>query len=427
MVWNELAGFERDIENALHPERRQTMAANDPTTQVKRSTGAVRFTPITLAVKLLDGTVETHPQPKQFSGTAQHITGMNVVRCGQATDVFWHHQGLCVMRQPGSIDEVLHTEASDFRHDIQQVVWDGRQLWVAKADGAVWIVAADGDVRAKVDASCGLPPASRGAVLCPVESGRVVALGSLGDPPRAWAATIVYVDGKATVRVFFEATRAPSPEPRLDGRAAIDIGFGVGAGSVHAYQPKGMPRRPLLLVQRAFAFPLQVDLETLAVSILPFDGEKYLPHEKWWYSRDGVLLGGASARIGIRAPQGQPWPDGNFWRPIPLNNPPAPNPDYDDTRSPEMVGVLFDGGRSPAVIDSEDGYVYYFGQFCYRINPATWTADRLTSTWMPWPYDDCRGFGVSAHYGLTTWAAGTLYRITIDEASIPPAGGPILK
>ncbi|MEN6404886.1 MAG: hypothetical protein ABFC77_00290 [Thermoguttaceae bacterium] len=428
--WHDITDLEQEIENSLRPERQQRMWANDPTQHVSRSTGALHFKPIPLVIRQLDGTIEQHPDARKTRIPPQRIHHMNVVRCGPTTDVFWCREGVFVMRRPGSMDEVLHAKLSrtDLSQAIQQVVWDGRQLWVSKRNGAVWIVSIDGAVLAKVDASSGLPPASpHGAVLHPLENGRVVALGSFGDPPRAWAATITYAGDKAAVHIFFEAKNAPPLGPQLSGRDAIDVGFRIGQGSVHAYQPRGVTGRPLLLVQRSCAFPLQINLETFAVSIFRFHDARNATHETYWYSRDGVLLEGSSSRIGVRAPQGQPWPNGKLWRPIPLSNPPAPNPDYDDMKPPQMLRYLFDNGIHPSVIDCEDGYVYYFGQFCYRINPSTWTADRLTSTLLPGSFEHCLNFGISAHYGMTAWAEGTFYQISLDEKAIPPAGGPMAK
>jgi hypothetical protein len=86
------------------------------------------------------------------------------------------------------------------------------------------------------------------------------------------------------------------------------------------------------------------------------------------------------------------------------------------------VDNTFEG---PVFLDPGGGYLYCIGRFWYRINLTTLTAERLTSTPMPVPYDECRFFGVSAHYGMVAWLQGTLYRISIDEAAMPRAGDPI--
>jgi hypothetical protein len=82
---------------------------------------------------------------------------------------------------------------------------------------------------------------------------------------------------------------------------------------------------------------------------------------------------------------------------------------------------------APALFDPDDGYLYSIGVFWYRVKLSTLTAERLTSTQMPAPYDDCRNFGVSAHYGMVAWLRGALRRISIAESAIPRAGNPAIK
>jgi hypothetical protein len=83
--------------------------------------------------------------------------------------------------------------------------------------------------------------------------------------------------------------------------------------------------------------------------------------------------------------------------------------------------------RGPHLLETGDGYVYCIGLFWYRIKLSTMTAERLTSTPMPSHYRGCGSFAVSRHYGLVVWNEGKLFRITVDETSVPRSGGPMVK
>ena len=280
----------------------------------------------------------------------------------------------------------------------------------------------DGEVLAKIDGKPRLPPSANGPLLHPLSAGRVLALGSFSFPSRAWAADLTWSkDDGVAARVFFEAKQSPPPgTSQSASREPLEVGFNVFR--MHAYQPRGERERRLLLVERTHAHPLQIDLKTLAVSVFSceFKTDQH-GEERIYFSHDGVLFVGWQPNLWLMPPPPEKWPDGKFLREVPLANPAPPGSAYGRLR-PWVKGMdatsYFD---QPFFLDPGDGYVYFIGQFWHRIKLATLTAERLTSTWMPDRYDECRNFGVSAHYGMVMWLAGTLYQIRIDEPAIPPA------
>ncbi len=392
----------------------------------RRTTGAVRFVPVTLTVKRLDRSIEKRT-PEFAAGRLLGARGMDIVRCGPGVDVYCHGGGLCVMRKTGLLEELLCDQDRSY---FRRVAWDGRQLWAARHDGALWVIGMDGTVLAKVAGELGLPPSMDGPLLFPLAAGRVLALASFGDPPRAWAAEVSWSQrDSAAVRVFFEAKRSEPPgTPQSAPKESLDMGFKVFG--VHVYQPNGKRERPVLLVQRNYAHPLQIDLKTLAVSVFPGEFKIHgTVSERIYFSHDGVLFVGWQPNLWLMAPSEQPWPGGKFLREIPLVNPAPRGSAYERMRLPYQAGYMNAGSYfdRPIFLDPGDGYVYFIGTFWHRIKLTTFTAERLTSTWMPEQYDECRNFGVSAHYGMVMWLEGTLYQIRIDETAIPHDGDAVTK
>jgi hypothetical protein len=427
LSWSDADRLCASIRTAIQPPRRpgtliNRPAVDDDSRENVRSTGAVRFTPIDLKLRRLDGEIEDHSS--EFSARLiMEARGMDIVKCGTGIDVYYCGSGLCVMRKPGLLEELVRDERSFFR----RVVWDGRQLWAARHDGSAWVLGIDGKKLTKITAETGLPPSTDGPLLYPLAPGRTLAVGSFGDPPRTWAAELTWDNQRASVRVFFEAKRSPPPgTPRFAPREALDLGFDVRR--IHPYQQKGESEPPLLLVERAAAHPLQINLKTLAVAGFPceYNDGRYL-NETIFFAHDGVLYVG-HPEIELLAPPHQPWPDGSFLRQIPLANPAPPDSVYGRVRMQSDAGYMNSSNNYDAIfLEPGDGYLYFVGQFWHRIKLQTLTAERLNSTFMPLEYDELRNFGVSAHFGMVAWNRGQLLRITVDEASIPRGSGRTTK
>ena len=143
---------------------------------------------------------------------------------------------------------------------------------------------------------------------------------------------------------------------------------------------------------------------------------------------DGMIFAASGGGLSLLAAPGTKWPDDSTSRLLPLTNPPAPNPKYDDTKRASHLQYFLGQGdpRKYPLLDTGDGYLYYAGLFWHRIDLKKLTVEHLTSTWPTSEYRSAP-LGVSAHYGLYTWVQGTLRKITVDESAIPKKGDPIDK
>jgi hypothetical protein len=423
-----LTGPLDNLRAGLSPAGREPQSGKPAPT---RSTGAVRFSPVSLQLKRLDGRVEEISLTSPAKDLGRRLS---VLRCAPEMDLHWNSQVLLVMRRPGVLQEIF----SDDSVEIERVAWDGRDFWLAMKDGTIRVVGADGSVRAHVLPSHGLPPSTwgpfspsttRSPLLHPLDPGRVIALGSFGDPVRAWAATVQLEDSKPpSVKAFFEAKGVRPPKDiahdAFQPLTSIDLGFYVD--NIHAYRAAGQPEPSILLVARRTSLPLAVDLRTLAVSIFGCQYDWRAPNIRLLDSHNGVLFADRGGGLELIAPPGKPWPDGKFTRRVSLVNPPSLDPA--DIRKSYGFDATHLPGGGPALFDPGDGYLYWPGKYWQRIELKTLTGQLLSSTSLPMPYgSETSHFGVSAHYGLSGWIADSFHRITINEADIPRAGDPLNK
>ncbi len=133
--------------------------------------------------------------------------------CGDRLDVAWMPFALHFMRAPGKLERLRFPVAHDVV--IDDVRWDGRQLWVATLASGIWVFDADLRVSRHISARDGLPPSEHAIRVLPIEGGRACAAGSLGPHFRGWCAMIDFPEGKTRVDVFHEAKK-------------VDTGRGIG-------------------------------------------------------------------------------------------------------------------------------------------------------------------------------------------------------
>lgn len=228
------------------------------------------YEPLDIKVKDLAGT--TGPLPGKTWPQAGRNPSGRLVRCQDGLDVYWTGGAVLLHRTRGLFEEVLVDAEADF----QDVVWDGKHVWVASGRKGLWVLAPSGQVVARIGAEQELPPGDRGLRLHPVAPGKVCAVGSFGEFGRGWCALVELENRK--VKVFHEAKQVWS------GNAGDN-----GAECTWVFEPAhltGVPDEQDILVvwrraiapklpngafrsfaQVQVAQPLQIDTRTLAVSL----------------------------------------------------------------------------------------------------------------------------------------------------------------
>jgi hypothetical protein len=405
----------RDIEGAV------TAARAD------RTNGAVVLQPFEMKIQ-----PRFPGDEKRFDDDWQSGAGCfnpSLVRCGEKLEVWWSGRIVALHRTPGLLEAVYAAPQPIF----DDVAWDGRFIWVAVRGDGIRILNADGAPAGVVTEAQGLPPAgrelpvgNRALVLTAVAPGKVVAVGSFGKDARAWCALVTLAQGKATVKVFHEATR--TPKVGEDANALrLDPALAFWPTWKHRFQGAGEQPAPILLVgrgsteQAAGLSPLQIDLETLKVSIYDRvfrDGTKGLDDTSV-YSCQGKLAV-ANTLVQVFAAPGTLYPDGLDKCHIPLTNGFDP-PGRPTSKPPDKVVHSHIVGRKQ-IVPGNDGWVYVpFMERWYRFDPKTMTGQRLGKVSSSGDLRYARLLGVSVHLGLLGYNSpnGRLYRLSIDEVQIP--------
>lgn len=392
-AFTDLRGY---IKEAVRPEKREP--AQTPRTpreeQDTRDTGRLSFEPLKLQYRGQDG--ELHPVGdwRAYGGWSPLL---GLVRCGNELDVMWNAGVILFMRKAGLLDEVV----ADAKPIFDSVKWDGSHLWVATRLAGLWVLDKSGKAVAKITQKDGLPPCDVGVLLEPVSEGRVCVVGSFGEHSRAWCAMVEESKGKFQVNVFHRATAVKPLAP-----TGTDIVF--APAWLHLYTPARGQLRSLLVGRYAPALeartrPLQINLDTLQVSLFPLElGHADHRLSDSYFSRDGELLECSEFSV-IHTPRpGTTLPDGMRYH------------DLCSTRPAR-------GGLAKQLL-LHDGSIYVPGERWCRIDPGTWREEALSGS-LPGRYVG-RCFGVSAHYGLIMWTwHNEFYRVTVQEKPTPPTEG----
>jgi len=320
--------------------------------------------------------------------------------------------------------------------------WDGTHVWLAlQRGGGIRKLDSAGRMIGSLGIAEDLPPSDHGLMLHAIGPGRVVAVGCFGVDARAWCAQVDWPEnGVAHVRVFHEATHM-SRRAEDEHKTALDPQLAFSLHWLHAYHAGGIGADPFLLVGRfGRRQPLQINLRTFEVTVLDWElGCANFYKRNSIYSRDGLILENGQFSARLRIPASLRNSDEAEWRSIPLTNPADENRVSSFVSAYEKAGIV--GGSSVyaqekagnvggsglhELVLADDGWIYIPGQWWYRIDPKTWTGQRLTSHFLPPPLRSTTWrLWNSACFGLVGLAGNCLYQIRIDELAIPTAGTPM--
>jgi|GEM_PF-4328052 len=381
---------------------------------METDTGALRITPLTnLTIQLRSGKFDRWFDKTSFPFIREWV------RCDDGLDVLWGEQTVLFL----GTDRVLDTVIWESNTSVGDVVWDGAHVWVAMPSKGILKFDTAGRQVGAVGREQGLPPSDGGLMLHPLGPDRLVAVGSFGSG-RAWCARVEWTNSPTSqVSVFHEATRILRRDENV-----IDAQQVFSPHWLHAYHAKGDKADPVLLVGRAahslagLYYPLKINLRTFEVSVFDCELTDAGSHDDGdYFSRDGFLLEGWQYKTLLRIPASLRSQDEAGWRSIPLSNPAPVNMSTGWLDSPEKVTQVGGQGSCNSIVLADDGWVYVPGKWWYRIDPRTWTGQRLTSYQLPLPFFyEWRLW--NTRFGLVGQCCNRLYQIRIDETAIPAAG-----
>ncbi|MEM7316477.1 MAG: hypothetical protein AAF497_25360, partial [Planctomycetota bacterium] len=149
--------------------------------------GAVTLTPLNYSINNWTG--------RDFS----------VIKCGNEADAFRGNGFLGLMREPGKLENIVHTGMMRLR--LSDVVWNKNRLWVASFENGIFAYDLGGNPTNHINKTHGLPPADQGLKIA-FHKGKMFASGAFGTELRSWIAEIVdFASKQPRVEVFHEAKK----------------------------------------------------------------------------------------------------------------------------------------------------------------------------------------------------------------------------
>ena len=294
-VASQIEDLKRSVTLAIKAREREATAATPMPGPVKpahpTALPGVELEPIDLMVKTLDGEL-VPAKRKTWAGLSErpgnpltaHSGMLRMFMCGDGKDVLWQAGAIAVIREKGIFEEIL----VDPKAWISDVKWDGRNLWVASRCAGVSVISAEGAIVARFGEGDGLPPGDRGMLLQPLEPGKALIVGALGEDRRLWLALAQHDGPRATAEVFHEAVRAPV----VGEEWKPDIHWAGTPSWTHLLEPADSAgvRRLLIGMSAAKGQVLQVDLSTLKVSTYPPPSPlSWTRNDNAYFSRAGRL------------------------------------------------------------------------------------------------------------------------------------------
>ena len=267
-----------DADVAAAQEATRRLAAAQAANPSSKPESPVVCEPIPLRLKTLSGQTAKVRFDLPF-GAGYWDEHPQLVKGVPGVDVFWFDHTVTVMRQNGLLEEIAvspQEKGIDHPTGVNDVKWDGRNLWISSSRDGVRVLSLKGEVLAKFGEAEGLPADYAGVRICPIEPGKVLLAGNLRTNVRLWLAIAQYDGQKAQAKVFHEGTRVPvGKEKEIDpwSRDPDTHWVGVPNWTVMLEPPEEGGVRRIVVGwdgtwnSRITARPIEVDLASLKVSV----------------------------------------------------------------------------------------------------------------------------------------------------------------
>jgi hypothetical protein len=391
--------------------------------------GALKFEPVKFTV------IDEHPPFSEGIDWQR----LRFVPCTEILEVATTPQRIYRHDRPGELRMILSTFGLAKNVQFDDLAWDGQHLWVAAVHDGLWVATPEGKVVMKVTPELGLPEADK-MLLYALGRGRVLAVGSFGVELRSWCAVVEWngrPETAPTVRLIHEAKRLlEKNETQQNPQLGLDPSVGFTPLWIQRITDKA--NHPILLIGRlnlnAYYYsplhPLTIDLQTLAVGVLPTPVYQFIqltdPPRSFYSANDRLFGFGIDdcVRAGYYEFSDEPVVDPvKVFRHIPVTNPLTLDPNNKAINTERKVKFIGDNGR-PLLVPAPDGWVYAPGKQWWRFNPKTVTGERLApGVELPEPYwKKIYNYVYSQRLGLLAFGVDSFYRVTIDETKIPKAG-----
>ncbi len=349
---------------------------------------AVTYEPLRIHFMNVDGGNLGHtPRWREAHGSLTGVVGL--VRCAEGVDVLWSHGAVCFMEKRDQAQEIL----ADSGLFITDVCWDGEWLWAATQQGRLLLIDLQKKSVRSIGFKEGVPESGIGMVVCPLESGKVCAVGAFPPHSRGWCA-IVTKEGK--VEVFHEARRVL--------KTRDDIGQDLAFRPTWAI-PVPDPSNPKVVekvivgrqadvrysdFKMMDVYPLVIDVGRLRVSTADFrltgSASRELPNGL--ILKENMLIAG-----------GRNWSD---MRAVNIS-------------TEEMTWVMRrEWNRTGELIEWDGKILAPAGERWFEIDPQNLEVKALSAVNLPDKYDRIRHFR-SWHYGILarrTVSPGDFFQVT---------------
>lgn len=209
---------------AVEAEQQRLVAARSTVAQLKRRVSSGDGDSVAQGqaptARLVDAPADApvlNLEPVEFSVTSASGETMPFRRWYERWDCFytftragsvdyaWNCQFLLLHESPGKLREI-HDVAQREHPGIRDVVFDGQNTWIITCCAGVRVYDQTGQLIAHRPVDESLPAAHFGAKLAVIDTGSVLAVGSVAKGGRGWCAVLQLADGTIRSNVIHEAT-----------------------------------------------------------------------------------------------------------------------------------------------------------------------------------------------------------------------------